>query len=331
MAYKFNPFTGNFDDSGSGGATTDASLLTSGTLDDARLSSNVSLDNQNNNFTAGQTIAAAANTSALTASYSVTGVNTTALVDLSGTWNTTGVARGILLNITDTASASGSLLADFRVGGTSRFSVNKAGTIDFAGNQASLVGLGFSSGGLGNAVQTTVNGAGHFLVAANRVNLPVGSVFGWVSGTGLQSAADTILARDAANTLAQRNGTNAQTFRLYNTFTDASNFERGFMRWNSNVLEIGTEAGGTGGSRLLKLQSAIQVDIFTFGTIRAARFSSGQTVIYNALSFGGGTLSTNPTSSDLPAGSAQVFKNSTSGVVSLWYNDGGTMRSVALS
>jgi len=36
-------------------ATTDASLLTSGTLADARLSSNVSLDNQNNNFSVNQT------------------------------------------------------------------------------------------------------------------------------------------------------------------------------------------------------------------------------------------------------------------------------------
>ncbi len=39
-------------------ATTDASLLTSGTLADARLSSNVSLDNINNNFTSGQSITA---------------------------------------------------------------------------------------------------------------------------------------------------------------------------------------------------------------------------------------------------------------------------------
>lgn len=60
-------------------------------------------------------------------------------------------------------------------------------------------------------------------------------------------------ADGAANTLAQRNGTNAQTFRLYNTFTDSSNFERGFMRWAGNALEIGTEAGGTGTNRGLRL------------------------------------------------------------------------------
>jgi hypothetical protein len=66
--------------------------------------SNVAYNDINNNFTAGQTITAAANTSALTGTYSVTGANTTPLQNLTGTWNTTGVARGILLNITDTAS-----------------------------------------------------------------------------------------------------------------------------------------------------------------------------------------------------------------------------------
>ena len=60
---------------------------------------------------------------------------------------------------------------------------------------------------------------------------------------------DLTLAREAADTLAQRRGTNAQTFRLYNTYTDASNYERGIVRWASNGLEIGTEAAGSGTGR----------------------------------------------------------------------------------
>jgi hypothetical protein len=60
MAYVFNPITGKLDDAGT--PTTDASLLTSGTLADARLSANVSLDNINNNFSASQTFAGSANT-----------------------------------------------------------------------------------------------------------------------------------------------------------------------------------------------------------------------------------------------------------------------------
>jgi hypothetical protein len=58
-----------------------------------------------------------------------------------------------------------------------------------------------------------------------------------------------------SNVIEQRNSTNAQTFRLYNTFTDASNYERGKMEWASNVLRIGTEKAGTGTARELDLQA----------------------------------------------------------------------------
>jgi hypothetical protein len=250
MPFVFNPVTGKLDFVNP--PTTDASLLTTGTLADARLSSNVSLDNINNNFTAGQSITAAANTSALTASYSVTGANTTPLLDLSGTWNTTGVARGILLNVTDTASAVNSTLLSIVVGGTPRFSVRKDGAISFTSDLFSTTGPAFSTGGYGNAVVTKINGTDRFLVANNVINMTSGVNFGWASGATLQNNLDVALARDAANTLAQRNGGTAaspvpQTFRLYN-YTDAglTNFERAFMRWNANVFEIGTEAGGTG-------------------------------------------------------------------------------------
>jgi len=67
-----------------------------------------------------------------------------------------------------------------------------------------------------------------------------------------------------ANTIDQRNGTAAQTYRLYNAYTDASNYERGFMRWNSNVFEIGAEAGGTGVHRASVLSSsAMRITVST--------------------------------------------------------------------
>ena len=66
---------------------------------------------------------------------------------------------------------------------------------------------------------------------------------------------DLYLYREGSNTLAQRNSTNAQTFRLYNTYTDASNYERAILDWNStsNVLTLGTEAAGTGAVRDIAL------------------------------------------------------------------------------
>jgi hypothetical protein len=38
-----------------------------------------------------------------------------------------------------------------------------------------------------------------------------------------------------------------------NLDTDASNYERGVVRWNSNILEIGDEAAGTGSTRVVNL------------------------------------------------------------------------------
>lgn len=81
---------------------------------------------------------------------------------------------------------------------------------------------------------------------------------GLAGGSTLTEPADVFLTRDAANILAQRNGTAAQAFRLYNTFTGASNYERGAFDWttNANTLTIGTAAAGTGTNRDVRITSA---------------------------------------------------------------------------
>jgi len=80
----------------------------------------------------------------------------------------------------------------------------------------------------------------------------------WNNGTDISTAnADLRLFRDAANTLALRNTTNAQTSRIYNTYTSATNFERFNIRWSSNELILDAEAGSGGGTlRGIKLGSA---------------------------------------------------------------------------
>ena len=50
------------------------------------------------------------------------------IYSLADTWNASGTTfTGIGLNVTDSASAAGSLLMDLQVGGVSKFSVTKAG------------------------------------------------------------------------------------------------------------------------------------------------------------------------------------------------------------
>lgn len=66
---------------------------------------------------------------------------------------------------------------------------------------------------------------------------------------GALSGTSVFLTDDAANTLAQRNGTNSQAFNLYNTFTDASNYERLSIKHDTNVITFVSEAAGTGTTR----------------------------------------------------------------------------------
>lgn len=78
--------------------------------------------------------ATTANTSAISAtSYSVTGSSSANMVDLSGTWNTSGSPTGIKLNLTNTASGAGSLLMSLQNGGSTRFSVDPTGSVILGG------------------------------------------------------------------------------------------------------------------------------------------------------------------------------------------------------
>lgn len=73
-------------------------------------------------------LVSAANTSAIVSTgYSVTGSGSASLVDLSGTWNTTGTPTLIKANLTDTASNASSFLIDLQVAGSSQFRVRKDG------------------------------------------------------------------------------------------------------------------------------------------------------------------------------------------------------------
>lgn len=90
-----------------------------------------------NTFTALQTITQASANAGILAStgYSLTGANATNMIDLAGTWNTSGTPTAFKLNITDTASNANSLLMDLQsgaAGGTSRFKVDRIGLITHA-------------------------------------------------------------------------------------------------------------------------------------------------------------------------------------------------------
>lgn len=74
-------------------------------------------------------------------------------------------------------------------------------------------------------------------------------------GPGVNNnVSNLVLAQDASDILAQRRGTNAQTFNLYKTYTSSTNFERLQFDTTGDAYRIGSAVGSAGGvSRSLSL------------------------------------------------------------------------------
>jgi len=143
--------------------------------------------------------------------YAGTSGTTTALtVNPEFNQSSTAGYTALDINPTETATGSGTkLLQRWAVDGTEVARLNNTGT--FSATGVAIV----SSGALGFA-------------------------------TGFGVAGDVLFYRDAADTLALRRSTNAQNFRVYNTYTDASNYERGGIGWGSSIFYVGPTAAGTG-------------------------------------------------------------------------------------
>jgi hypothetical protein len=122
-----------------------------------------------------------------------------------------------------------------------------APSINFTG--ATTSGFSYASG-----VQFSIGGASKMTFGTSWLALDPGHTLGWTSGAPNATGFDLQLLRDAADVLAQRRGANAQTYRLYGTYTDTSNYERLVTRAVAAAdFELFPEAAGTGTLRGLKI------------------------------------------------------------------------------
>jgi hypothetical protein len=175
---------------------------------------------------------------------STTGVNVNGgPLTLTQTWTNAAVTyTGLQVNVTDTASASASLLMDLRVGGVSRASVRKDGRI-FATNPG-YNQPAFSFASLGGGLGTNGTNAYIILTASEHA---IGVTNAGALMIGLN--ADALIFRDASGTLAQRNGTAQQESRIYGTYTGAGDYRRLALKMSTaGVAQIVAEGAGTGAS-----------------------------------------------------------------------------------
>jgi len=162
---------------------------------------------------------------------------------ITETLNNAGVTfpGALVVDVTDTASNAASLLMDLRVGGVSKASIRKDGRfLSEFGNYAVPTYSLPVGGGL------ATNGTNVYLLDVNNTYC-VGVNISGALMIGIGN--DALIYRDAANTLAQRNETNAQTSRLYGTYTDGSNYRRvAISMTTGGVASIAPEGAGTGAS-----------------------------------------------------------------------------------
>lgn len=180
--------------------------------------------------------------------------------------NAAGVAaNGGNLIVTGPAGASKELL--YQTAGITRWSVRVRGNAESGSNAGSdLLIANYSDAGaqLTNVLQVTRSTG---LLAINST-----------LGMGADALTpDVFLVREAANTLAQRNGTNAQTLRIYGTYTDASNYERLGLFISGNDANVMTQQAGTGVARnmYLGVSGAAQLFVYVNGAVRWRVDSTG--------------------------------------------------------
>lgn len=265
MAIEFNPLTGKFDITQDPGGS--QGQLQYNNAGDFAGVPNTSVDPATGNTTFSARWINARNGAADAPADTMTGTWFTGgtadntkphfLIEPAGTnsnnWSVNGTGFGV-------NAPSGFLgeVAWFGVNGVNRFSI-------------SPTGINLGNGGVQFVTNTLANGAISFNLASGiRLLLDAGGIrqqptgqIRWNPLSNLGDNDDLVLTRDAAGTLAQRNGgTSAtpvpQTFRLanYQAAAGSTDFERGYLSWASDVFRVGTEKGTGGGTaRAMELQT----------------------------------------------------------------------------
>ena len=162
--------------------------------------------------------------------------------------------------------------------------------------------------GVFTALGLTLNGSG--ALAGTTSPAFVTPALGAATGTSLALGSAGTLSGAAANALDLVNGTSAQTFRVYNTWSSSgTNYERGIFDFQNtaNVLSIGTQAAGTGVARNLEFLVG-GVNKLDYGVTSAGGWTFAGTINNLTLGYGGGGISSN-----IAIGVNALYSNTTGG------------------
>ena len=297
-----------------------------------------------------------------------------------GSGITGGVVHGVAITNAATTIASNVVL------GANQFLVGQASADPIAQTATQVTALlNVFTSTLNGLVPLSGGGTTNFLradgtwAAAGGAGGTPGGSSGQVQYNNAGAFGGTNIWVEDANTRAHRNGTTAQVLRVYNTYTDASNYERGVFDWTTtaNTLTIGTQAAGTGTNRSLVLTVAgggtitmatagnitfnnggspiimlgggqlLQVNGYTVTNAIVLDYVNADTGISRSaagvIAIGNGgagdssacikakTKAGAPTTTDVPSGTWTLIRDTSGATTKLYYNNAGTLMSVALT
>lgn len=206
-----------------------------------------------------------------------------------------------------------------------------------------------------NTPGATITGGGTFHVLGyyNGTNWIVGigaAASGFPGGSTLQLQYNNAgafggvnLFADGANLLSQRNGANAQTFRIYNNYIDASNYERVMFDWitSTNELTIGVQAAGSGmlprninistasSTTLASITTSASFGLFSVGNGKTIFYGSGWNVGWTTSNSSSGTIIAGLNLATGSPSGVLAFSNDGGSVANGWLNWGGQARVTA--
>lgn len=116
--------------------------------------------------------------------------------------------NALRVSVTDTASGSGSKIADFQVDGVSKFSISKTGSVQLGTFGASGKFLTvYGDVEIYRSSPTALGSAfGHFYAGSSGFQLAATLPFGWHDGSGATVSMDTGIQRDAAGVVKFTDG-----------------------------------------------------------------------------------------------------------------------------
>ena len=224
------------------------------------------------------------------------------------TWNNAGTTfTAWKLNVTNTASAAGSLLLDLQIGGSSQFNVSKTGVAAFGGTTNSQAGFALAGANVaGNVVGVAArlaDNSGYASIFGTRI--VANAISGIFDGAGNWGPILTIATNP--NGLALRS---TDVFGFSNSASSSvAGYDASFSRISAGVIGVGTGAQGS-----------------VAGGLQAATLAlGGATIGGNAVAITGLVSLTNSAGVFYGSGSRTVFNIGGTGGVAIDNNGAGSL------